>query len=300
MEFDTSWGYTDLYAHLKSLFKDLNVDFEILLPMGGKLTQIVLQEGAELNGSTLRRLFAQKIIYIRPLESISHDSNEFIADDLDIDAAEGTDGYNIPSEKLVSLQSILLNLKENIKDTVSQINIYRQDIFQCCIRGIKRKSFDPLNKLDVKFTDIEGTSEGAVDVGGPTREMFRIVLAYIKESNLFIGNEKKFLTLNAASLEKNEYYYAGLLIVLSLIHGGPGPHFFSESFYVALTEGIEKAVPCADFLEYDIKEKIMKIDKLSNIEDLQNYVTDEQIFAIAGVHLVRNIDDKEAIIQRKS
>ena len=35
--------------------------------------------------------------------------------------------------------------------------------------GLIRKSYSPDNNVSVKFTDDSGTSEGAIDLGGPKR-----------------------------------------------------------------------------------------------------------------------------------
>jgi len=57
-------------------------------------------------------------------------------------------------------------------------------------KGLKTKPFSPDNKVSVKFTDDSGTSEGAVDLGGPKREFFTLVLEWIVNSQLFCGTEK--------------------------------------------------------------------------------------------------------------
>ena len=62
-----------------------------------------------------------------------------------------------------------------------------------------RKRFSPRNQISVKFADSEGKSEGAVDVGGPKREFFRmLVKAATEESGIFIGSDGcKSLFLNS-------------------------------------------------------------------------------------------------------
>ena len=47
-----------------------------------------------------------------------------------------------------------------------------------------------MKRFSVKFADNEGNSEGAVDVGGPKREFFRMVVkAANEDSGIFIGPE---------------------------------------------------------------------------------------------------------------
>lgn len=95
-----------------------------------------------------------------------------------------------------SLQEILeqLALKIN-EDKISKFNISRSHLWEGALRGLRRKSFSPDNKVSVKFTDDSGTSEGAIDLGGPKREFFTLVLDWIVNSQLFCGPEKSKLTI---------------------------------------------------------------------------------------------------------
>ena len=53
-----------------------------------------------------------------------------------------------------------------------------------------RKRFSTLHRVSVKFADNEGKSEGAIDVGGPKREFFRLLVkAANEDSGIFIGPE---------------------------------------------------------------------------------------------------------------
>lgn len=59
-------------------------------------------------------------------------------------------------------------------------------MYGCCKRAIQRKIFCPCYKISVCFTDSEGQTEGAIDAGGPVREMFRLALHQLRGSKLFI------------------------------------------------------------------------------------------------------------------
>lgn len=55
---------------------------------------------------------------------------------------------------------------------------------------MSRKKFSPGNNISVKFADNVGTSEGAVDVGGPKREFLRLAVRSANlDSGVFIGAE---------------------------------------------------------------------------------------------------------------
>lgn len=139
---------------------------------------------------------------------------------------------------------ILTKLAMDInQDNISKFNISRNFIWEGTKRALSRKSFSPNNKVSVKFTDDVGNSEGAVDMGGPMKEYFTLVLQWLFTSQLFCGSEHdKFLSYQASSIEQNEYYFAGLIIAMSLVNGGPGPHCLASKMFQALARGLESVV----------------------------------------------------------
>ncbi|KAF5282381.1 hypothetical protein FQR65_LT14317 [Abscondita terminalis] len=314
VEFSTDMKLDRIYERITSLFNDkLRNHFELMVPMSGRLTKLSLEEGTQLDGAVLKRIYHQKVIYVRPTdEDIDSDNetdltlevtdniiensacssnNELLLHNSNYEIIQNDEGsYNV-------LNDILENLKTKIvNDQISHFNIYREDIFQCCIRAMRRPSFDPYRKIDVKFSDVDGQSEGAVDMGGPTREMFRLVLNHLKNSHLFIGVNKKYISLDALALEKKNYFEAGRIISLSLVHGGLGPHFFSENLYTAITKGIEFTLAAIEFVDSDIQEKLSTLASINDQNIMKNYLTDENIFSIAGINSNRSLDTKYEII----
>ena len=69
------------------------------------------------------------------------------------------------------------------------INVDRENVFECFSRAFQRKNFCALHSIDVCFVDCDGSTEGAVDSGGPSREFFRLLLTEIKNGQLFEGPE---------------------------------------------------------------------------------------------------------------
>lgn len=66
------------------------------------------------------------------------------------------------NEKTRTINEVLQEMKSNITDAhVSVFNIYREDVFECCVRSLKRKSFCPFNKIAV--SGIGNISKGAID-----------------------------------------------------------------------------------------------------------------------------------------
>lgn len=199
-----------------------------------------------------------------------------------------------------TLLDILSKLQHKIGcDSLNKFNVFRTDIFNCCVRAMRRKTFRPFNKLSVKFSDCEGVAEGAVDEGGPTRELFRLALSFLQNSQLFTGAIKKNISLHNTSLNEKLYYEAGRLISLSLVHGGPGPHFFSETLFSMLTAGVQNTLPTLDDVDTEIRNKLILLKDTVNLLELQEIVTSENIFSIAGCHYIKHVDEKWKILDGK-
>ena len=87
-----------------------------------------------------------------------------------------------------TLREILHNLSSVIRESeISKFSISRNHIWEGAKRALNRKSFNPQNRISVKFTDDMGISEGAIDLGGPAREFFTLVTERLLNSHLFFG-----------------------------------------------------------------------------------------------------------------
>lgn len=92
--------------------------------------------------------------------------------------------------EVVSAKEILSELASVIdRSSVSRFNINRNNILDGAFRGFRRKSFHPSKCITVKFADDDGTFEEAVDLGGPRREFFRLLLHALEQSPVFKGME---------------------------------------------------------------------------------------------------------------
>ena len=115
----------------------------------------------------------------------------------------------------LSLQEILSQVALIINvEKISKFNISRSHLWEGALRGVRRKTFSPENKVSIKFTDDIGIAEGAVDLGGPMREFFTL-MEWMVNSQLFCGTEKnKSLPCNSNYLTDDFYFYAGELIAV--------------------------------------------------------------------------------------
>ncbi len=153
----------------------------------------------------------------------------------DIDEGEDVSTPSVGIEPQPSAEEILRYLTAKINlDEISKFNVSRSNLWESALRGFNRKSFSPTKKISVKFMDDIGQSEGAIDAGGPRREFLTLVLDYLRSSSLFVGqNNCKFLTCYALNMENREYFLAGQIFAITLVHGGPAPHFLHRKFLKA-------------------------------------------------------------------
>ena len=144
------------------------------------------------------------------------------------------------SQTCPTIEDVLTELSEQVDHSnITKFNVIRNNIFESAKRALNRKRFNPCHKTSVKFTDDVGSSEGAVDLGGPKREFFTLLLHNLLfESPLFFGHpHSRFLSLSQKSLDEEEYKLAGQIIALSIVHGGPAPHCLSSLVFQALVNG---------------------------------------------------------------
>ncbi|XP_048010428.1 uncharacterized protein LOC125244380 [Megalobrama amblycephala] len=141
------------------------------------------------------------------------------------------------STEVLSAADIVSDLSLKVKKTsCSRFNINRADVWDGAVRGFKRLSYDPLHDMLVKFTDDDGTVEDAVDTGGPKREFLTLLMDCLRARRIFDGpDNRRFLTFNNAAARDDDYFLAGRMIAVSIVHGGPGPRFLSEMLYDHLT-----------------------------------------------------------------
>lgn len=70
VEFSTAMTTDDITNKIKFLFGDKLEEkiFELMIPISGRLVKINIPTGSQLNGTVLRRLFNQKIVYVKPID----------------------------------------------------------------------------------------------------------------------------------------------------------------------------------------------------------------------------------------
>ncbi|XP_073715793.1 G2/M phase-specific E3 ubiquitin-protein ligase-like [Misgurnus anguillicaudatus] len=162
-----------------------------------------------------------------------------------------------------------------------------------------RSNFSPEKKVDVKFTDDYGISEGAVDNGGPTREFFRLCLHEIKDKiAIFEGPpNSKLLTCNSKAMKDNTYFYAGQIMAMSIAHGGQSPCFLSELLYECLQKGPDNVkVKIEHITDEETKSQLKSILQAENELQLHNALTQAgNLISLAGHNVRVTLENKQEI-----
>ncbi|CAH0561749.1 unnamed protein product [Brassicogethes aeneus] len=93
------------------------------------------------------------------------------------------------NEQSQNLDSELTIIRQKIQvDKPLLVNACREDPVSSMRNAMKRCTFSPYQKIDVQFVDVDEVPEGAIDEGGPSRELFRLSLKQLQNSEIFIGS----------------------------------------------------------------------------------------------------------------
>ncbi|XP_051801645.1 G2/M phase-specific E3 ubiquitin-protein ligase-like isoform X4 [Acanthochromis polyacanthus] len=168
----------------------------------------------------------------------------------------------------------------------------------CSLRAFKRRSFNPEAKLDVVFVDEDDNGEGAVDEGGPTREYLRLLMRAIHQSNIFEGHEKdRQLCLDTQALQTSLYEWAGKMIALCVIHGGVGPHFFSERLYQQICGLSTPAATVNEVGDHTFREQLIKEAK--TVQEPNDAIAEaaDSLSIIGALRHVSSMEEKDSLVQ---
>ncbi|KAL6457452.1 hypothetical protein MHYP_G00344150 [Metynnis hypsauchen] len=171
----------------------------------------------------------------------------------------------------LTLLDIIANLSHPIdRGRVSRFNISRSNVWDGAMRGFKRATYSETCDMLVKFTDDTGAFEDGIDAGGPRREFLTLLMNQLRDRPIFDGPPgRRFLVYNANAVREDEYYLAGKMIAVSVVHGGPGPHFLSEDFvrYLAGQSSFKATIDLVT--DEEIGKALREIESAASVEALQ-------------------------------
>ncbi|XP_051796699.1 G2/M phase-specific E3 ubiquitin-protein ligase-like isoform X1 [Acanthochromis polyacanthus] len=177
-------------------------------------------------------------------------------------------------EMNITLPDVVANLSLPIDHTkVSRFNISRANVWDGAVRGFKRTTYSETCDLLVRFTDDAGVFEEGIDTGGPRREFLTLLMKHLKDRPIFDGPEgHRFLVYNANAVREDEYFLAGKMIAVSVVHGGPGPHFLSEDLvhYLAGQPSFKATVNL--ITDEEIGKALQEIENAASLDALQECI----------------------------
>ncbi|XP_023814808.1 G2/M phase-specific E3 ubiquitin-protein ligase-like isoform X3 [Oryzias latipes] len=201
-----------------------------------------------------------------PIVIEDEDDSDRVECNHDIEEDEGMDKP--------SISEITANLALEIDHrAVSRFNICRSDIWNGAVRGFKRATFSEKKDILVKFSDNEGTLEEGIDTGGPKREFLSLLMKELKKRPIFDGPmESRYLVYNSTAILEDEYYLAGKMIAVSIVHGGPGPYFLSKNLisYISGQDSFKSSV--GEITDEEIGKVLKEIQNAPSVQILQDLI----------------------------
>uniref|UniRef100_A0A8C2BBZ9 G2/M phase-specific E3 ubiquitin-protein ligase n=1 Tax=Cyprinus carpio TaxID=7962 RepID=A0A8C2BBZ9_CYPCA len=204
----------------------------------------------------------------------------------------------------IDLQTILKKMVSKVDGrfcpTSNQINVCRDNVLLCSLRAFKRRFFNPEAKLDVVFVDEDDNGEGAVDEGGPTREYLRLLMRAVHQSNIFEGHEKdRQLSLDTQALQTKLYMWVAKMIAVCVVHGGVGPHFFSERLFHQIC-GIPTPPATVDEVgDHTFREQLIKIQEATTVREANGAIAEaaDSLSIIVALRHVSSLEEKDSLVQ---
>ncbi|XP_071061455.1 G2/M phase-specific E3 ubiquitin-protein ligase-like [Pseudochaenichthys georgianus] len=207
---------------------------------------------------------------------------------------------NEGEEMNVTLPAIIANLSQPIDHgRVSRFNISRANVWDGAVRGFKRTSYSENCDMLVKCTDDAGVFEEEIDSGGPRRELLSLLMKNLKDRPIFDGPDgRRFLVYNANAVREDEYYLAGKMIAVSVVHGGPGPHFLSEDLvhYLAGQPSFKATVDL--ITDEEVGKALQEIENAASVDALREMtMRHSTMLQTAGcLRHVASVEGKKGIV----
>ncbi|XP_038146879.1 G2/M phase-specific E3 ubiquitin-protein ligase-like, partial [Cyprinodon tularosa] len=211
---------------------------------------------------------------------------------------------DMPSEKseptTVQASEIIANLALAIDhNKVSRFNISRSDVWDGAVRGFRRSSYSEKSEIFVKFTDDAGSLEEGLDTGGPRREFLTLLMDHLRNRPIFDGpQERRYLVYNPTAVREDEYYLAGKMIAVSVIHGGPAPHFLSKDLVNHIIGKPSFSATVEDVKDENIGRALHQVQEADSQESLQNLILQNStMFQTAGCFRPVKACEKHTLVE---
>ncbi|XP_076616604.1 G2/M phase-specific E3 ubiquitin-protein ligase-like [Chaetodon auriga] len=228
-------------------------------------------------------------------------SREFdLADTLPFEPHHKSTPVHKEPDKVVQASEIIANLALAIDHKkVSRFNISRSDVWDGAVRGFRRSSYSENSDIFVKFTDDAGSFEEGLDTGGPRREFLTLLINHLRNHPIFDGPpERRYLVYNPTAVREDEYYLAGKMIAVSIVHGGPAPHFLSKDLVNHIIGKPSFSATVEDVKDEEIGRALHQVQEAESEESLQNLILQNStMFQTAGCFRHVKVCEKHTLVE---
>ncbi|XP_013888230.1 G2/M phase-specific E3 ubiquitin-protein ligase [Austrofundulus limnaeus] len=205
-----------------------------------------------------------------------------------------------PVETNVQAHEIIQNLALAVDHKkVSRFNISRSDVWDGAVRGFRRSTYSDNNDIFVKFNDDAGCFEEGLDTGGPRREFLTLLMSQLRNRPIFDGPpERRYLVCNSRAAREDEFFLAGKMIAVSIVQGGPAPHFLSKNLVNHMIGNPSFRATVEDVKDEEIGKVLQQVLEAQSEEALQNLIfQNSTMFQTAGCFRGVKICEKQAFVE---
>ncbi|XP_063351726.1 G2/M phase-specific E3 ubiquitin-protein ligase-like [Pelmatolapia mariae] len=201
---------------------------------------------------------------------------------------------NLQAHEIIANLALELDHKK-----VSRFNISRSAVWDGAVRGFRRSTYSDNYDMFIKFNDDAGSFEEGLDTGGPRREFLTLLMGSLRNRPIFDGPpESRYLVYNSRAARQDEYFLAGKMIAVSIVHGGPAPHFLSKNLVNHITGNQSFSATVEDVQDEEITKVLHQVLKAESEESLHDLILQNStIFQTAGC--LRNVKpcEKQAFVE---
>ncbi|XP_054886903.1 uncharacterized protein LOC129360602, partial [Poeciliopsis prolifica] len=182
---------------------------------------------------------------------------------------------------------------------VSRFNICRTDVWDGAVRGFQRSTYSDKNDMFIKFNDDAGWLEEGLDTGGPRREFLTLLMAILRNRPIFDGPpESRYIVCNSRAAREDEYFLAGKMIAVCIVHGGPAPHFLSKNLVNYMIGNPSFSATVEDVKDEEIGKVLKQVLEADSDESLLNVILQNSgMFQTAGCFRGVKASEKKAFVE---
>ena len=137
-----------------------------------------------------------------------------------------------------------------------------------------------------------------------TRENF--LIAKVSSGKLFCGKEgERHLSLDAKVLKEQEYYCAGQLFAMAIVHCGIGPRCLNPVLFDSIVnEPSEIAVPVESVYDSELQVGLQQLISAESVKEANEITASKKLYSVlersGSLRLMRSVDDVNDIARERA